>query len=78
MTVETFEMAKEIELSLHFISEDKKYLSLIEELSGDCVYLTDGCKKVRINRELAGKLIPIIKEYHQQQVEKLEKEFAKL
>lgn len=78
MTVEALERANAICDDFHYISEDERVLSEIEESCADEYFFSNGNYRVHINRELAGKLIPMIREYYKQQVEKLKKEFAEL
>lgn len=78
MTFETLDRANEITDILHYISEDEKSLSAIEKSCADEYYFSNGNYRVHIDRKLGKKLIPIIREYYQEQVKKLVKEFEKL
>lgn len=78
MTVESLERANKIKYDLHFISEAERFLSIIEESCADEFSFSNRNYSVPIDRELAGKLMPIIREYYQEQVAQLEKEFEKL
>lgn len=78
MTVESLERANKIKYDLNFISEAERFLSIIEESCADEFSFSNRNHSVHIDRELGKKLIPLIREYYQEQAEKLEKEFEKL